>query len=215
MGKKLHSIRAWVSWSLLDLYFRMRWSVPWKFLFFSIDTRVTCSNEDICSIEVYLWSDYSQQWRGRVTSSIRCSFFWEDSLNLEFCYLGNTLLDSCTVHSLRFPFFCALLLSKDRILPFILLLHGHQCRSFLVASTLTSNISHSLAFSVAPSPTLSLHTHSWLLVSPQYNHALGSVISKNSHSETNLSPPFLPHLTSSPHLSSLSTLNNCCHRFRE
>lgn len=35
-GEKSCSFRAWVSWSVLNIYFRMRWSMPAKFLF-SVD----------------------------------------------------------------------------------------------------------------------------------------------------------------------------------
>lgn len=150
-----------------------------------------------------------------------------DSLNLKFCYLANTLLDSCTVQSLRFPFFFACFSPKtasclilqefmDNVccdpslslcfpalhLPFILLLCGHQCRSFLIIPALASNISCCLFCTPFYPIPYSVFTPSFLAAnfSSQYAHALGSVISKNLHSDTCLPPPFLPHLAFSLYL---------------
>ena len=177
-------------------------------------------------MKVYLWSDESQQWRARVTSSIIYSFFWVDSLHLEFCYLANTL-DSCTVHSLRFPFVFALLLSKDRILPntpkslwttYVVTLPSlcaslpSICLSFFSYVVTDVGVSWSsphlpqtsrciLCTHFYPIP-YSVLTPSFLTAnfSSQYNHALGSIISKNLHSEAHLPPPFLPRLAFSLHL---------------
>lgn len=123
--------------------------------------------------------------------------------------------------SLRFPFF-ALLLTQDRVLPntskslgprhivtlpylsasllsiclSFFLLHGHQSRSFSTVPTIASNISHCLLCAhFHPVPYSTLTPLVWTAnFSSQYNHTLGSVISKNSHPETHLPPPFLPHL---------------------
>jgi len=61
---------------------------------------------------------------------------------------------------------------------------------------------HTLVKSPSRAYEYSLLTPSFLTAnfSSKHNQALGSVISKNSHSETHLPPPFLPHPAFSLHL---------------
>lgn len=127
----------------------------------------------------------------------------------------------CIVHSLRFPFFFALLLSKDRMLPntpkslwkMYAVIWAYLCASshlavssifvptLAVSSCLLCTHFYPISHSVL---TPSFFTANF---SSEYNRALGSIISKpippnpnQLHSETRPPPPSLLHLAFYLHL---------------